>query len=208
MYTLREPVGPQDRKVYLRRRLVALACLVAVIAVVVLVLVKPGASGGAKEAAQVEVPNDIAGSSAAAAKKKAAGEEPACAAGQLKVLPITNKTGYAAGQLPELALSVENVGNDACTADLGSAGMKFEVMSGDDQVWRSTDCQKNPESLAVILDPGEPLESKAIVWDRTRSSPETCDISRDPVLADGASYHLNVTAAGVNGAQTVQFLLD
>ncbi|UOQ56261.1 hypothetical protein MUN78_11235 [Leucobacter allii] len=212
MSTLRDPVGPKDRKVYIRRRIAVLAVLLAIVAVVALVILRPGGADGAPTAADVELPSDIAGSGetapeAAEGTADGAGGVPDCTAGQLKVTPITDKGDYAAGETPQLSLSVENTGEEACSADLGTAGMQFAVSSGDDEVWRSADCQEDPEHLAVIVDAGEVLESEAIAWDRTRSSPETCDITRDPVTAEGASYHLRVTAAQVQGTGTAQFLL-
>lgn len=206
MSTLRDPVGPKDRKVYIRRRLLVLAGLLAIVAVVVLVFIKPGSSGGVRDAQQVEVPSDLP-SDAGKEEPKDSDEPPTCAAGQLAVTAVTDKGDYAEGETPKLSLSVENTGDEPCSADLGSAGMEFTVTSGEDQVWRSADCQKNAESLAVILEPGKSLESEPITWDRTRSSPETCDITRDPVVAGGASYHLKVAAAGVDGRETAQFLL-
>ncbi|MEJ6489085.1 hypothetical protein PQI23_05040 [Leucobacter sp. USCH14] len=213
MSTLKDPVGPKDRKVYVRRRLFVLLGLLAVIAVVVLIIVRPGSSGGVASAGQVEVPEDLVESPSPAsdeAEGGAGGEEgevAACAAGQLTVTPATDKGDYAAGELPQLSLSVENTGEEPCSADLGSANLQFVIASGDDEVWRSADCQENAEHLAVILEPGTPLETEAIAWDRTRSSPETCDISRDAVSAGGASYHLRTTAGGVQGTGTAQFLL-
>ena len=207
MSTLRDPVGPKDRKVYIRRRLLVLAGLLAIIAVVVLIFVKPGSMGGVRDAQQVEVPSDLPTSASNADAEADSGKPPSCSAGQLAVAAITDKGDYAEGEAPKLSLSVENTGDEACSADLGSAGMEFTVTSGEDQVWRSVDCQENPESLAVILEPGKPLESEPITWDRTRSSPETCDITRDPVVGGGASYHLGVKAAGVEGRETAQFLL-
>ncbi|MBL3700661.1 hypothetical protein [Leucobacter luti] len=208
MSTLRDPVGPKDRKVYIRRRLLVLAGLLAVIAVIVLVIVKPG-QGGPRDAQQVEVPSDLKSDTEATADEAATDADgvPACAAGQLTVTPVSDKTDYAAGELPQLAMTIENTGADPCSADLGTAGMQFVVSSGDDEVWRSVDCQQDPEALAVILDPGKALATESVAWDRTRSSPETCDITRDPVSADGASYHLRVTAAGVDGSGTAQFIL-
>lgn len=209
MSTLRDPVGPKDRKVYIRRRLLVLAGLLAVIAVIVLVIVKPGAGEGPKSAEQVEVPEglDTTASDKNSGSADAKDEPAACRAGQLRITPVTDRGDYPAGELPQLSLSAENTGEEACTADLGTAGMEFAISSGDDEVWRSKDCQTGAESLAVILEPGKPLESDPITWDRTRSSTETCDITRDPVGADGASYHLKVTAAGVQGTGTAQFLL-
>lgn len=212
MSSLREPVGPKDRKVYIRRRLIVLAGLLAIIAVIVLLIVKPGADASPKDAANVEVPQDLVGDDSGDAAdtkeaKAADGDASACAAGQLVVTPISDKTDYAAGELPQIALMVENTGTEDCTADLGTAGMEFAIASGDDEVWRSTDCQENPESLAVILKPGKPLTTEVVAWDRTRSSTETCDITRDPVSANGATYHLRAAAAGVQGSGTAPFLL-
>ena len=198
-------MGPKDRKVYIRRRIIVLAVLVAVVALVVLIFIKPGSSGGVQDAPQVEVPNDLAGSPSATPTDD---DEPAaCAPANLRVEAVTDKTDYAEGELPQLSLTVTNVGESDCSADLGTAGMQFVVTSGEDEVWRSVDCQEEPESLAVILEPNTPLASEPIAWDRTRSSPDTCDITREPVVAGGASYHLRAVAAGVDGSATAQFLL-
>lgn len=205
MSTLRDPVGPKDRKVYIRRRLLVLAGLLAIIAVVVLVIVKPGSSGSAKNADEVEVPADLP--STAPEGDEDPSKAPACDPGQLTVTAVADQDSYAEGELPKFSMRIENTGNEACAADLGTAGMKFEVSSGDDQVWRSEDCQKEPESLPVIVDPGKPLDTESVEWDRTRSSAETCDITRDAVASGGASYHLRVEAGGVPSTGTAQFLL-
>ena len=198
-------MGPKDRKVYLRRRLLVLAGLLAIIAVVVLIIIRPGSSGGAERASEVTVPADLVTDEPESGAEE--GEIPACSPNQLVVTPIADKASYAEGELPKFSLAIENTGDEDCTADLGTAGMQFEVSSGSDQVWRSADCQENAENLAVALEAGQRLETEEISWDRTRSSAETCDITRDPVAADGASYHLQVGAAGVKGEGTAQFLL-
>lgn len=206
MSTFRDPVGPKPAKVYVRRRLLVLAVLVAVIAVIVLAIVKPGSGAGAPEANEVSLPTDLAAQTAQSNAPQD-GDVAACQPGQLKVTPGSDKTDYAEGELPQLFLSVVNSGSDPCSADLGTAGMEFIVSSGDDQVWRSVDCQSEPEMLPVILDPDQPVQTEPIAWDRTRSSAETCDITRDPVASGGASYHLRATVAGVDSSGTAQFLL-
>ncbi|MGO1735166.1 MAG: hypothetical protein ACTHZ9_02440 [Leucobacter sp.] len=203
----RNPVGPKDPKVYLRRRLLVLAGLLAIIVVVVLIIVKPGSSGGARSAEDVSLPSDIVTTDPAEDASEDEEELPPCDAEALEVVPVADQASYATGEQPQLSLSVENTDEEACSADLGTAAMEFEISSGDDGVWRSVDCQESPEHLAVILEPGEPLESEAVTWDRTRSSPETCDITRDPVAAGGASYHLRVVAGGAESSDTAQFLL-
>lgn len=205
---LREPVGPKDRSVYVRRRIVVLLGLLAVIAAIVLIIVRPGSNPGANNANtsnNVEVPSDVAEKPDADPAK--AGEAAACAPGALEVLAVTDQGSYGEGENPLLSISVKNTSKDECIADLGTAGMSLTVSSGSDDVWRSTDCQTDPESLPVVLKPGEALDSESVEWDRTRSSPETCDIGRDPVVSGGASYHLSVTAGGGESEETAQFLL-
>ncbi|WP_449278160.1 hypothetical protein [Leucobacter sp. GX24907] len=206
MSSLRDPVGPKDRKVYIRRRIIVLAALLGVIAAVVLIIVKPGSQSRVESASQVSMPSDLDAEERAAVEQQE-GEIPACKGGNLEVIPVTNESSYAEGEFPKLSMTIENTGDDECSADLGTAGMQFEVTSGSDQVWNSVDCQENPENLAVALKPGQVLETEEIAWDRTRSSAQTCDITRDPVAADGASYHLHVTAAGVKGTGSAQFQL-
>lgn len=203
----KDPVGEKDKSVYVRRRILVLLGLLAVIAAVVLIIVRPGSSESAATSRDVAVPKDLVAADKADSKAQDAEVAP-CGDGQLLVTPITDRTSYAPGELPQLSLSVENTRDEKCTADLGTAGMTFTVTSGSDQVWRSTDCQTKPDHRAVILEPGKPLTTEAIAWDRTRSGTETCDIGRDQVAAGGASYHLSVAVAGVEGKGTVQFLLN
>lgn len=202
----KEPVGPKDKSVYMRRRILVLLGLIALALAVVLIIVKPGSSGGAASSREVVMPEDLVAAEKADAELRAE-EVPACGSGQLAVEPIVDGGSYAPGEPPQLALSIENIGEKPCTADLGTAGMVFEITSGSDSVWRSTDCQEGAEHLSVILEPGTPLTTESIPWDRTRSSAETCDVSREQVTAGGASYHLHAAVAGVESKDTAQFLL-
>ena len=201
---LRDPVGPEDRSVYVKRRLIVLLGLVAVIVAIVLIVVRPGAAAP-DDAQDVKIPSDVAETPKADTAK--AGEPVACAKAALEVTPVTDLGSYGEGEFPQLSLTVKNTGKDSCIADLGTAGMSFTVSSGSDDVWRSTDCQTNAESLPVVLKAGEILESEPVSWDRTRSSTETCEITRDPIVAGGASYHLSAGAGGAESEETAQFLL-
>lgn len=200
---LRNPVGPKSKGVYIRRRIAVLAVLLAVIAAVVLVIVRPGSADGARNAAEIEVPSDTSPQ----ATQNSDDELAACAEGQLAVTALVSQESYAEGEYPQLALSVENTGDAPCTANLGTSGIEFVITSGDDEVWRSADCQADSEDLAAILDPGEPEQTEWLEWDRTRSSTDTCDAMRDPVAAGGATYHLRASVAGVQSAETASFLL-
>lgn len=203
MNTLRDPIGPERKAVYVRRRLAVLAGILALIAFIVLIIVKPGSSGGAASAPEVELPGEVVVQETA----QPAAEVPMCPAGSLAVTALTDNDNYGPEELPQLSLRVENTGDIACQAELGTAGMSFRITSGSDEVWRSTDCQADADRRAVILDPGKPLETETIAWDRTRSGTETCNVPRDPVSADGATYHLHVSAAGVQSNGTASFLL-
>jgi hypothetical protein len=46
-----------------------------------------------------------------------------------------------------------------------------------------------------------------IVWDRTRSSADTCGGPREAVPAGGASYHLSVAVDGFESEASKQFLV-
>ncbi|TFC93569.1 hypothetical protein E3O67_01685 [Cryobacterium sp. TMT3-29-2] len=92
----------------------------------------------------------------------------------------------------------------------GTATQVFTVSSGADVYWTSTDCQQEAGDADVTLQPGEPVSSgEAIVWDRSRSSPETCgEATRDAAPAGGAAYNLSVTVDGIESATPKQFFLS
>lgn len=206
MSSLREPVGPESKKVYLRRRLAALAVLLAVIVAVVLVVVRMSSAGddGAKPTPKPSVPAEVAETP----KPAANGKNPACAPGALQVEAITDQGSYPEGQEPQFSLSVLNTGDAACTIDAGTAQMVFTVTSGAEQYWRSTDCQTEGASLPVILKPKVPLVTAPLGWERVRSTPDTCEEERDEAPGGGASYHLKVSLGGVEGRESAQFILN
>jgi hypothetical protein len=85
----------------------------------------------------------------------------------------------------------------------------FTVSSGDDVWWRSTDCQQNPSSMIATLAAGATVTSKVpVVWDRTRSSVDTCAQEKRPrAPGGGSSYHVSVEIGGFPAATTAQILL-
>lgn len=213
MSTLKHPVGPQSSKVYWRRRLIVGLGLVAVIVVIILIVVRPGASSGE--------PNDSK-APAATSKKTAApstdsttiptdettADGAACKDADIAVTAVTDATTYDAGVNPQLSLSVTNTGSKDCVLNAGTSQQVFTITSGDEVYWVSTDCQTDAVDTEVTLKPGVPMNSAApLTWDRTRSSKDTCDTPRDPVIAGGASYKLTV-ALGAVKSEPSQFLLN
>ena len=115
---------------------------------------------------------------------------------------------YEAGEQPQLSVTITNTGKNICVLNAGTAAQVFTVTSGDEVYWTSTDCQVDPIDAEVSLTPGTPISSSVpILWDRTRSSTETCTGPREAVPAGGASYHLAVSVDGFVSADTKQFQL-
>jgi hypothetical protein len=206
MSTTKHPVGPQSRSVYRRRRLVVGLGLLALIAIVLLIFFRPGGS----DDAAVSNPEPAATADPAVTDTPDTAASTACDPAAVSVEGLTDQGSYDPGAEPELSLTVTNTGTTACDLNAGTSTQVFTITSGADVYWTSTDCQTDPADAMVTLEPGTPVSTKTpIVWDRTRSSPETCEITdREAVPGEGASYYLSVSVGGVSSADPVQFLLN
>ncbi|MRG60157.1 hypothetical protein GE115_09785 [Agromyces sp. CFH 90414] len=211
MSTNRTPTGRVSPAVYRRRRLVVLLGLVAVIVAVVLIIVRPGASqGDEKDASPSTSPSTEATEPPPTTipTESVAADGDACKESQVLVEAVTDKTEYAAGEQPNLSVTITNTGKNACVLNAGTNAQVFTIKSGDEVYWTSTDCQVDPVDAEVSLTPGTPISSSVpIIWDRTRSSVDTCEGAREAVPAGGASYHLSVAVDGFESAESKQFLL-
>ncbi|MDQ1583778.1 MAG: hypothetical protein QOF36_1832 [Microbacteriaceae bacterium] len=212
MSTIKHPVGPQPSKVYWRRRLIVGLGALAVIVIVALIFLRPGSSKGntAPTATPVTTATKTATPQPTTIPTTATtASGAACKAANISVVAITDAGSYAAGQLPQLSLSVTNTGTAACKLNAGSSQQVFTITSGKEVYWKSTDCQTAPVDAEILLQPGKTIKSAApIAWDRTRSDPKTCAAQRSQVPAGGASYHLQVSVAGIDSKATKQFTLD
>lgn len=206
MSRLKDPVGPHSKRVYQRRRILLLAILVGIPVIVLLLIFKPGSSGGATKTEEVVLPSDLT-ETTTPKKTTAADEVPGCTKSNIDVTAVANKESYGPGENPEIWMTVSNTGSKPCVVDLGTKELSFEIVSGEEPYWVSTHCQTGADSREVILEPDNPLSTAPIVWDRTRSAPETCDAAREPVPAGGAAYRLYATANSVKSADGWQFLL-
>jgi hypothetical protein len=202
MSTIRNPVGPQSARVYWRRRLVVGILFVAVIVAIVLIVSRcttgatPSAGGPSGSTATSPSPTGSADPDAAA-----------CNPAKVTVEAVTDAAGYDPGVIPQLSLVVKSTATTPCTLEVGSDVQEFTITSGDEVIWSSSDCQVDPEPRLQLLNPGVPVSSAAIPWDRTRSSTDTCDLPRDQVTGGGASYHLEVSVGDLKSATTKQFIL-
>lgn len=229
MSTFKNPVGPQPPSVYWRRRAVLALGLIAVVVIIVLIVVRPGSGSAepgaaattsappAAEATPSPEPSETAPAADATADPgddstdaaAGASDAPTCSARDIDLEPVTDKTTYAATELPQISMTITNSGRSDCSIDLGSAQQTLVVSSGEEQYWSSKDCQVNGTDQVVTLTAGQTLSTPAIAWDRTRSSSETCEsTSRTPVTAGGATYRLSVSVGDITSADTAQMILN
>ena len=227
MSTFKNPTGPQPPSVYWRRRAVVALGLIAVIVIIVLIVVRPGsgasepgaaatssapaADGSADDAATAPAETAPAADATPepSADASAATDGTACEPTDIALAAILDKESYAATELPQMAMSITNTGDADCVINLGSNQQRLVVSSGEEQYWSSKDCQVNGTDQDVTLTAGQTLETPAIAWDRTRSSPDTCDSeSRSPVPADGATYRLSVFVGDITSADPAPMILN
>jgi hypothetical protein len=85
----------------------------------------------------------------------------------------------------------------------------YKITSGADPIWNSTDCQSNPVTTPIVLEPGEDKAQSTtpFPWDRTRSSKTTCDETRTQVAAGGGTYRLAVALGDIQSEGDKPFLL-
>ena len=196
--------GVQPRhpaSVYRRRRLAVFGGLVAVIAIVVLIIVRPGL--GEQVAIDAE-PDE--------ALTEEVVQVTACTGAQIELTPQSDEVRYAAGAIPSVWLSVKNVGATECELEVGTNVQEYIIDSGSrenpDLIWSSTHCQSPGTPMTITLQPGEERSTGSITWDRTRSTPDTCDTDRPSMPGGGASYHLSVKLGPFESTETRQFILD
>jgi hypothetical protein len=205
MSTFRTPVGPQSPRVYWRRRLILGLGVLAVIVIIILIFVRPG-SGSPTPADTTKPGSSPSAKPSTAASVPAAGA--ACVPARITLLAVADKTTYASTEQPKISMSITNTGTVACTMNLGSTQQELIITSGSETIWNSKDCQTAAVDTPVTLKAGEVRTTPAIGWDRTRSATSTCDASRPPVTAGGASYHLGVKVGSLSSKVTAQFLLN
>jgi hypothetical protein len=194
--------GRLPASVYRRRRILVGLGVLAVIVVIVLLIVRPGA--GADEP---KTPGASDSPDPSSSETTDADDSAACDPAAIMLTPVTDKDSYQAGETPMISMKIKNSGAAACTYDVGTAAQLYEIVSGSDPIWNSRDCQKDPQPMEQVLEPGIELTTTPFAWDRTRSSADTCDADRPQVTAGGATYRLSVSLGEAKSAEDIAFLL-
>lgn len=202
MSTFRNPVGPQPPSVYWRRRLLLGLGVLAVIVVIILIVVRPGATPSGSNTPSPSNTTTPSGTPSPSFTSAAGGE--ACNAGQIAISAVTDSNSYAAGVQPLLSMTITNIGAAACTFDVGTAAQEYIITSGTDLIWSSKDCQTGEAANEQVLEPGVELTTTPFAWDRTRSSTTTCNTERPAAVAnaDGPTYKLQVKLGTIESTET------
>ncbi len=213
------------RRAAVRRRRTLLVLLAIILAVAIALLVwRPW------EAPETELPPAPSETAAAATPTPTATESPTpsptpsgpftpvgdetgeptepCAPEQIALTPAVDKPSYAADERVQLSLTIENTGEGACSLNAGTTVQEYEIRTGDEVVYRWSDCAADVQDNVVQLEPGVPQSTVPIEWDRTASSIETCTAERPQVDAGGATYSLSVRVGDYASRQGVQFVLE
>ena len=213
MSTFRNPVGPQSSKVYWRRRLVVALGAIAVIIVIVLIVVQPrggdqpAPASSASEQPEADAPADEPAAEEPEPTATSSSGAALCNPASVALAAVTDMEAYGPESFPQLSFSLTNETTVECAVSAGSDVLEYRITSGDDLIWSSTDCQTDPQAAEAVLEPGVPLTSAPLGWDRTRSTPDTCDAERPAAIADGASYDLTVVLGELQSEPT-RFLLN
>ncbi len=202
MSTFRTPVGPQPPSVYWRRRLVLGLGLLAVIVIVILIIVRPGSGAPAP----TPKPTNTSTAPASSAPTNAAGQVE-CDLSKVTLTATTDSNSYDAGVQPKLSFTLQSRMTEDCVIEAGSDLQEFRITSGDELIWTSKDCQESPVAATAILIPGVPLAGPVADLGPHPIVDRHLHDARDPVVAEGSSYHLQVIVGELTSTNSTQFLL-
>lgn len=188
---LLRPVGPRPPLVYWTRRLLLLVAVV-----IVVVLLARECSGGTTS-------DGAATPKATSTPSVTPSPTPAgittCRKQDLEVTAATDAATYPAGSLPRLSAVVRNTSGQACRFRTAPAQRVWTIVSGQDQVWSSSDCVTSGGAATSKLKAGRTI-AYALVWNRHRSA-KGCP-AQTPAASPG-TYQLRVSVNGVVAATVV-----
>jgi len=205
MSSVVRPRGPLPPKVYWRRRLVVLAILLAIIVVLVIIFVPRGGADPGRTPSTTGSESETI--DPLITPTPTAGGE--CDPGRIAITADSDKTEYAAGELPQLWFTLENKTSQPCTIEIGAADSTFALTSpsgdGDETYWTTADCTTSEAAapVTVTLKPGIPEESQKVSWPRARSTPGDCTLTEPQVGGDGASFDFTVTLDGLTATKRI-----
>ena len=154
---------------------------------------------GAAPAGQPAGPEGPVASSSASPSAPSAGT--GCDQNLVAVTAATDKPVYASGENPLLTLKVTNGNKVPCEINLGSSQMEYDITSGSDRIFSSTDCQSDATDLVKTIAPGQ-SETANFSWQRNRTVQGCTAIAAKPG-AGGAYYVFTARLADKNSPKAV-----
>jgi hypothetical protein len=116
---------------------------------------------------------------------------------------------FAATETPHIWFSLTNTNSVDCTFNAGGKVQFFTIQSGDQDIWKSAQCDRSELVDAnIVLPYGETMESSPSPWEKVFSSDSGCGVDQPLVVTDGASYHLKVEVNGELSTNSQQFVLN
>lgn len=123
-----------------------------------------GPDGGASASAGTSGNADDGGSAGGGA------DGPACTPEDIAVTAETDQQSYGPDQDPVLEMTIANEGATACSLNVGTKEQEFNVVSGEDRIFSTTDCLEDATDATMTLKPGQ-KETARFTWERVRSAP-------------------------------------
>lgn len=201
MSSVLRSLDPQPRWVYLlRRTLVAVGLVVAL--VLAFILIRAITGGGGDDEPEAPPASEAPAPDTEADDDADAGAAAACEAADLQLALTADATTYAAGANPTFTVTVTNVGDGSCTVDAGSAAVDVLVTSGSDRIWSALDCAaadaEGAERMLLLTEGAQ--ESAAVPWSRVRSN-ATCDTGL--AAPRPGTYHAVASLQGASSGDLV-----
>ncbi|MDX6199035.1 MAG: hypothetical protein QOJ79_2186 [Actinomycetota bacterium] len=174
-----QPVGPLPASTYWRRRVLVLV----VVVVGVLVVAKACGSDPKPETLSGAKPSPSPSASPSAQQSPVTTGSPApptpaplqtCRDTVLQVTAESDAESYPSGGAPKFTLTVRNIGSVACRRALGPDAVELRVLSGEDRIWSSDDCNTAKGQGVMTLKPGE-AQALSVRWPGKRTKPG-CDV--------------------------------
>ncbi|GAA0994319.1 hypothetical protein GCM10009555_086600 [Acrocarpospora macrocephala] len=206
--TFRGDVGVEGGDVYWRRRVSVLTGMLVVVAVVAWGCASgsdkptttPKAGSGGTDAMVVSLPSPKVSPPAASPQPSGSpthgphgspspslpprkNGEP-CVANDLVVSLRASQEIYKGDQIPGFLLTVVNIGQIACTADLGPRALEMRISTGGQRIWSTADCVAGEGVDRQLLHRGVPFV-RSIQWPRYLSGN---DCAADPPTARKGKY--------------------
>lgn len=197
-------------EIYRRRRIAALIVLVVLIG-----LIWAGVSaisswlGGSSSTDELPLPDNMSESSVVVESGEPCPPGTVTVEAQVGNSSGENQSSFGADETPHIWFTLTNTNSVDCTFNAGAKVQYFTIQSGEQDIWSSAQCDRDAlEDSNIILPAGETIASPPSPWEKVFSSDSGCGAEQEPVITDGASYHLKVEVSGELSTNDQQFVLN